>query len=221
MRGLIRFIMRLGLLAVTAVVLVWLGCEAAVEIAAWGRCYTLIDNVPFRDAALVLGTSKYVAPGRPNLHYKYRMDAAAALFKAGRVKRLIVSGNGSEAFYNEPRMMRDDLVARGVPPDRIVLDGAGLRTFDSVVRAAEVFAVPNCIVVSQPSHNERAIFIARARGLDMIGWNARAVSVWVDPRTAIRERLARVLAVLDVTVLNTERGASSLGKRLSSLVGLR
>lgn len=221
MRNWIRKIKRLALLAVAAVVLVWLGCELAVEIAAWGRCYDNIDNVPSRDAALVLGTSKYVGPGRPNLHYQYRMDAAAELFKAGKVKRLIVSGNGMESHYNEPRMMRDDLVARGVPADRILLDEAGLRTFDSVVRAAEVYREPACIVVSQPSHNERAIFIARVRGLDMIGWNARSVGFWTDPRTAIRERLARVLAVLDVTVLDTKQGSTSPGKALSSMLDPR
>ncbi len=218
MRRWIRRIMRLAMLLMTAIVLVWLGCELAVEIAAWGRCYDRLDHVPARDTALVLGTSKYVAAGGPNLHYQYRMDAAAALFKAGKVRRLIVSGNGTESNYNEPRMMHDDLVARGVPADRIVLDEAGLRTFDSVVRAAEVFGAPACIVVSQPSHNERAIFIARTRGQDMIGWNARSVSLWTDPRTAIRERLARVLAVLDVTVLDKEQGLSLSGKTLSSTV---
>ncbi len=211
-----RKIGRLALLAAAAVVLVWIGCELAVEAAAWGRCYDRLDQVPARETALVLGTSKYVAAGRPNLHYQYRMDAAAALYKAGKVKRLIVSGNGSEAYYNEPRMMRDDLVARGVPIERIIMDAAGLRTFDSVVRAAEVFHSPACIVVSQPSHNKRAIFIARTRGEDMIGWNARPVGFWIDPRTAIRERLARVLAVLDVTGLNQDLGLSSPAKTLSS-----
>ncbi|MGH8048681.1 MAG: SanA/YdcF family protein [Chthoniobacterales bacterium] len=216
MRTLFRKILRLVAGALAALVLAWLGCEIAVEVAAWGRDYNRIEDVPPRDAALVLGTSKYVAAGRPNLHYLYRMDAAAALFKAGRVKRLIVSGNGSEPNYNEPRMMRDDLVARGVPANRIVLDEAGMRTFDSVVRAATVFGAPDCIVVSQSSHNKRAIFIGRCRGLDIIGWDARPVSLWTDPRTAIRERLARVLAVLDVTIFNKEPEIADGTKTLSS-----
>jgi SanA protein len=199
-------------------VLAWVGCEVAVETASSGRTYSRIEDVPPRDVALVLGTSKYVAAGRPNLHYKYRMDAAAELFKAGKVKRLIVSGNGSEPNYNEPRMMRDDLVARGVPADRIVLDEAGLRTFDSVVRAATVYHAPDCIVVSQPTHTRRAIFIGRCRGQDIIGWNARDVGLWIDPRTAVRERLARVLAVLDVTILNKQPGIADGTKTLSSAV---
>lgn len=216
MRALMRRLVRLAALAVAAVLLAWLACEAAVEIAAWGRCYDQLDAVPERDAALVLGTSKYIAPGRPNLHYRYRIEAAAELYKAGKVKRLIVSGNGAEAYYNEPKTMRDDLVARGVPADRIVLDGAGLRTFDSVVRADTVFHSPDCIVVSQAAHNKRAIFIGRTRGQDMIGWNARPVSLWTDPRTAIRERLARVRAVLDVTILDKQPSLPAAGKALSS-----
>jgi SanA protein len=216
MMALPRRILRLAALAVAAVVLAWLACEVAVEIAAAGRSYSRIDDIPPRDSALVLGTSKYVAPGRINLHYQYRIEAAAALFKAGKVKRLIVSGNGAEPNYNEPRMMREDLVARGVPADRIVRDEAGLRTFDSVVRAATVYGAPDCIVVSQPSHNERAIFIGRCRGQDIIGWNARAVDLQTDPRTAVRERLARMRAVLDVTVFHEKLRIAGSVKTLSS-----
>lgn len=213
----LRRIWRGTALALAAVVLGWLACEIAVEIAAWGRCYDRLAAVPSREAALVLGTSKYVAPGRLNVHYRYRIDAAVELYHARKVRRVIVSGNGAEPNYNEPRAMRDDLVARGVPFDRIVLDEAGLRTFDSVVRAATVFRAPDCIVVSQPSHNARAIFLGRVRGQDLIGWNAHSVGWWTDPRTAVRERLARVLAVLDVTLLRSARGVPGDGKTLSSV----
>ncbi|HEY8900180.1 MAG TPA: ElyC/SanA/YdcF family protein [Chthoniobacterales bacterium] len=218
MKRWIARLLRLAALAVGAVVLGWLLCELAVEIAAWGRCYDRLELVPARKVGLVLGTSKYLTSGGPNLHYQYRIDAAAELFKAGKVEKLIVSGNGTDAYYNEPRMMREDLVARGVPADRILSDEAGLRTFDSVVRAAEVFGAPDCIVVSQPSHNERAIFIGRTRGQDMIGWNARIVDARTDPRTAIRERLARVLAVidvLDVALFNEKPTLTPSGKALS------
>ncbi len=200
MRRVARILGRVVALAVGAIVLLWLGCEAAVEAAAWGRCHSRLEEVPAREFGLVLGTSKFVAPGRINLHYQYRIDAAVELYHAGKVRRLIVSGNGAGPHYNEPRMMREDLEARGVPAGAIVADEAGLRTFDSVVRAAEVFGARDFIVVSQRSHNERAVFIGRARGLDVHGWNARRVGVWTDPRTALRERLARVRAVLDVLI---------------------
>jgi SanA protein len=215
MRRWIRDIARWAACIFAALGLVWLGCEVAVELTARGHCYTRLENIPTRDAAVVLGTSKFVAPGRPNLHYEYRLDAAAQLFKAGKVQRLIASGNGAEPNYNEPRMMRSDLVARGVPADRIVLDEGGMRTLDSVVRAADVYGAPDCIVVSQRSHTERAIFIGRMRGQDVIGWPARTVSLWIDPRTAIREHLARVLAVVDV-VIGKQPQLVSQGKALSS-----
>jgi SanA protein len=212
-------LMRLSLLAAALVAGVWLVCELAVEIAAWGRTYDRLANVPKREFGLVLGTSKYIAGNHPNLHYQYRIEAAAALYKAGKVQRLIVSGNGIGPYYNEPRMMREDLVARGVPDDRIISDEAGLRTYDSVVRAAKVFHAADCIVVSQRAHNERAIFIGRARGQDIVGWNARDVGMTIDPRTAVRERLARVLAVIDVldaAIWHHGPAATPGGKALSS-----
>lgn len=189
-------------------VIAWIACEAAVEIAAAGRCHDDLATVPERPAALVLGTAKFISGGRENVHYRYRINAAAELFRAGKVQRIIVSGNGSEAHYNEPLRMQEDLIKLGVPADRIIRDDAGLRTLDSVVRAATVFGEPDCIVVSQPSHNERAIFLDRALGGEMIAWNARKVPFTVDPRTAVRERLARILAVLDVTVLDNHHEVS-------------
>jgi SanA protein len=107
-----------------------------------------------------------------------------------------------------------------VPADRIVLDEGGMRTLDSVVRAADVYGAPDCIIVSQRSHAERAIFIGRMRGQDVIGWPARTVSFWTDPRTAIREHLARVLAVIDVGI-GTQPQLVSQGKALSSPVPSR
>jgi len=202
MRTGIKILTRLFLWVLGVVVVVWLGSEIAVIVSASGRCYGRLADVPKRDTGLVLGTSKYVAPGRLNKHYEYRIDAAAKLYNAGKVHRLIVSGNGAEPNYNEPRMMREDLIARGVPADRILMDEAGMRTFDSVIRAAEIYGAPDCIVISQRAHNQRAIFIARTRGYDMIAWDARSVGIFDDLKTLIREHLARVLAVLDVTILH-------------------
>jgi SanA protein len=204
MKRLVRFVFRLALLAILAVVLVVIGAEVAVDLAARGRNFTNPEDVPHRRAALVLGTAKYVPGGNENLHYRYRMDAAAELFAAGRVGYVIVSGNGVEPDYDEPAAMRGDLIERGVPAARIYRDDAGLRTLDSVVRAADVFGVDDAVVVSQPEHTKRAIFIGRMRGQDVVGFSAKPVPFATDPKTAIRERLARVLALLDVTVLNRQ-----------------
>ncbi len=198
MKRFLRFLLILLLLGVAAVVLIVLGAEAAVDLSAWGRSYSEVNEVPKRKAALVLGTSKYVPGGDENVHYRYRMDAAAELFKAGRVEYMIVSGNGAEENYDEPETMREDLIEMGVPAERIYRDDAGLRTLDSVVRADEVFGAPDMVVVSQPEHTKRAIFIGRMHGQDLIGYPGKPVSFATDPKTSIRERLARVLAVSDV-----------------------
>ncbi len=198
MKRLFRFVLRLIFLAGVLLVLVVLGAEAAVDFKSRGRSYDEVDEVPKRRAALVLGTSKFVPGGNENLYYRYRIEAAARLFEAGRVEYLIVSGNGSEPNYDEPMTMREDLIDLGVPKDRIYRDDAGLRTLDSVVRADEVFGAPDLVVVSQPEHTKRALFIGRMRGQDVVGYPAEPVSFSTDPKTAIRERLARVLAVMDV-----------------------
>jgi SanA protein len=215
MRTGIKILTRLFLWVLGVVIAIWLGSEIIVIVSASGRCYGRLVDIPKRDTGLVLGTSKYVAPGRLNKHYEYRIDAAAKLFKAGKVHRLIVSGNGAEPNYSEPRMMREDLIARGVPADRIVMDEAGMRTFDSIVRAADIYGAPDCIVISQRAHNQRAIFIARTRGYDMIAFNARSVGIFDDLKTLIREHLARVLAVLDVTILHQKPQLAAMRNPLS------
>ena len=92
-----------------------------------------------QSVALLLGTSKYVAGGRINLYYKYRLAAVAELYAAGKIDYVLVSGDNSTVYYNEPTTMLNDLIAMGIPRDRIVQDFAGFRTLDSVVRAKKVF----------------------------------------------------------------------------------
>lgn len=144
-----------------------------VPLAAWGRMFSSAADLPERRVGLVLGTSKYLASGRINRYYLYRIDAAEAAYRAGKVRVLLLSGdNGTEA-YDEPTTMKKDLLERGIPESQLVLDYAGFRTLDSVVRAAEVFGTRQFTVISQPFHNERTIFLARMRGIDAIGLNAR------------------------------------------------
>ena len=107
-------------------------------------------------------------------------------------------------------MMRRALLARGVPDSLIVLDYAGFRTLDSVVRAREVFGQDSFIVVSQRFHNERAVYLAGRHGIDAVGFNARDVHSLRALRTRTRELLARVKVFLD---LATKRGPHFLGER--------
>ncbi|MFK7972557.1 MAG: vancomycin high temperature exclusion protein [Bacteroidia bacterium] len=173
--------------------------------------YNNASKVPKTKVALVLGTAARTAHNRPNLFFKKRMDAAAKLYNSGKVRHLLVSGDNHVKSYNEPEDMQQALIARGVPASAITLDFAGFRTFDSVVRAKEVFGQSSIVIVSQPFHNQRAVFIAREKGIKAYGYNAGKVSTRVSPKTYVREYFARVKAVLDVYVLQTE--PKFLGKK--------
>ena len=157
-----------------------------------------IENVKETKTALLLGTSKFLKGGHENAYYSNRIKAAVALYKAGKIKFIIVSGDNSTKDYNEPKMMCEDLVLAGIPRERIYLDYAGFRTLDSVVRCDKIFGQREVLVISQRFHNERAIFIAQSYGIKMKGFNAQDVSAYYGFKTNLREKFARVKVVLDL-----------------------
>lgn len=186
-------------------------CRYLVAGAAEGRCFDDPQSVPHHDVALVLGCSRLTSNGLENLFFNRRIEAAADLYHAGAVRHIIVSGDNSRAGYDEPSDMKNALIERGVPAGRIYRDFAGLRTLDSVVRAREIFGVHSLVVVSQKFHAERAIYLARAHGIDAVASNARDVDSIHGLKASARESLARVKAVLDVHVLRTQPKFSGPG----------
>lgn len=191
----------LGVLLVGAIIL---GSQWTIRRAGDGRTFDSTMEVPHHKAALVLGCSKILANGRFNLYFRYRIEAAAALFRAGKVDYLIVSGDNRFHGYDEPTDMRDALVKAGVPAGRIYRDYAGFSTLDSVLRAREIFGQESLVIVSQRFHNERAIFIARGHGIEAVGLNATDVARLGGLRTKAREYLARCKTLLDVWILGSE-----------------
>lgn len=179
-------------------------CEWWMLRSAEGFCYEDPAKVPVHHAAVVLGASPRLADGRANLFFVKRMDAAAALFQAGRVRCLIVSGDNSSPDYDEPTAMKNALIHLGVPPDRIVCDYAGLRTLDSVIRAKKIFGQTGVALVSQHFHNARALYLARANGLDAVGFDAADVPVAASIKTFVREKFACLKAMMDVHLLGTQ-----------------
>jgi len=167
--------------------------------------YSDVSKIPAKKALLLLGTTKYLSGGQINYFYKYRIEATAKLFKAGKVKAIVVSGDNGSKSYDEPTMMRDDLVARGVPSKYITLDYAGFRTFDSIVRAEAIFDLKDYIIVSQRFHLERAIYIAHTKNQKVLGFVAKDFknTVWAK-RMEHRELLARAKAFLDIYILGKE-----------------
>ena len=153
--------------------------------------------------ALVLGTSKWQVGGGENLFYKYRLEAAEKLYKAGKVKKIVVSGANRTIYYNEPKEMRADLVKAGVPNEDIISDYAGLRTLDSVIRFKKIFGQNGGIVVSQAFQNSRAIYIARKHGIKLYGYDAKDVPFTYGFKVMFREIFARLVCFIDVNVLHT------------------
>ena len=165
-----------------------------------------LRNMPSNDVGLVLGTSKAVHGGKENMFFKYRMEAAARLYKEGKVKFLILSGNHDSVFYNEPNDMKKALMSLGVPENVMTLDFAGFRTYDSIIRCKEVFNQHKFTIISQPTHNARALFLANQLGIDAVAFAAQDVPSGY--KTYLREYLARPKAILDVYLLDRSQYSS-------------
>jgi SanA protein len=177
---------------------------AAIAFADWsvtdasaGKLFSHAEDVPDHDVALLLGTSPKVG-SKPNYFYSERIKATTQLWKLGKVRAVLISGDNSTKNYNEPDQMKADLVAAGVPSEFITCDYAGLRTLDSVFRASMVFGVHSVVIVSQREHLERALYLASATELAGVGLAAADAPRWWQVRQHAREALARVKAMADL-----------------------
>jgi len=198
---------KLGIILTALIVanlLLILFCNWKIEQKCKASLYNSLQKVPTNKVGLVLGTSKWLKDGRPNLYFKYRIQAAYDLYKAGKIKYILVSGDNSFKNYNEPREMHNALVDLGVPSEAIVLDFAGFRTLDSVVRCKKVFGQQNVTIISQPFHNKRALYIASNYGMQAIGYNAKDVNLYSGLKTQLREKLARVKVFIDLYLINKQ-----------------
>lgn len=170
-----------------------------VERSAEGKVFSDIKSVPHRKVALLLGTSPLNRLGRPNTYFTNRILTAAELYRSGKIDYIIASGDNHTRKYDETTAMRDSLIANGVPSDRIITDFAGFRTLDSVVRAKEVFGCDSLTIISQADHDARALYIAKANGIDAVAVEAPILAGrLVRIRLAIREWLARDKMMLDL-----------------------
>lgn len=183
------------LIVVSALFIWW--SNYTIESETENLVTSTISEIPNEKVALVLGTSKTLSDGRVNLYFKYRIDAATELYRAGKVEYFIVSGDNSVEHYNEPEDMKLALIANGVPENKIFEDFAGFRTLDSVVRAKEIFGQNSFIIVSQRFHNERALYLAQKEGIKAYGYNAKDVNAYSGFKTNIREKLARAKVFWD------------------------
>ena len=177
-------------------------CSFLVGRTADNALYSNLDALPYKQVGIVLGTSKYSRQGGLNDHYRLRVNAAIELFKAGKIDYILISGDNSTPFYDEPTTIRRDLLKSGIPAQNIYRDYAGFRTLDSILRAHHVFELDSFTIISQAPHSKRALYIAIHHDIDAVAFNA-GDGHNSDISNKIREMLARVLAVMEVHFFNT------------------
>jgi SanA protein len=166
--------------------------------------YSELDELPDHRIALVLGTSHRSVGGGPNPFFQNRIEMAAKLYAMGKIDHFILSGDNSTKYYNEPEEMRKALIKKGVPASIITLDHAGLRTLDSVVRSKKIFGQNKILIITQPFHSYRALFISRYYDMDAVAMVAEDPDLEDTFKVRLREYLARTKAVLDLYIFKTD-----------------
>ena len=188
----------LGTLVVGLLLLAFIWwANAQVSSNTKEQLFDQVERVPHHKVGMVLGTAKYLGSGQLNYYFTYRMEAVAQLYHAGKIDFVVVSGDNSRDNYNEPKDMEEALIEKGIPKDKIYLDYAGFRTLDSVYRMQAIFNEDAFTIISQPFHNERAVYIANHLGLKTVGFNAQDVTRKYGFKTLLREKFARVKVLLD------------------------
>ena len=158
-----------GMVLTGALVLLAVALPAAwVYLDGQRGIYDDPDRVPAAPVAIVFGAG--LSPdGSPSPMLADRVDAAVRLYRDGKVRRLLMTGDNSTAGYNEVAAMKQRAVDQGVPPSLVNLDYAGFRTYDSCYRARAIFGVEKAILVTQRYHLPRALFLARSFGIEAVG----------------------------------------------------
>ena len=185
-RRIIKWGIPSGIILIVAITII---ANYTVEHKTDTLIYKDAATIPCNKTGLLLGTSKTLRSGAPNQYFQNRIQAAVALFKAGKIETVVISGDNSSEGYNEPEDMKNELVKRGVAEDKI-------------------FGQHRFTVISQDFHNRRAIYIAQAKGLQAIGYNAQDVDAYSGFKTQLREKFARVKLFMD---LYTNKSPKFLG----------
>ena len=195
-----KFLRRLLLALAALGLLALLGPRLLTTFFSWSRIYN-VTSVPAAPVAIIFGAG-LTRTGQPTAILRDRVETGAQLYHAGKVQKLLMSGDNRSLNYNEPEAMRQYALTLGVPTSAIVLDYAGRRTYDTCFRARAIFGLDSVLVVTQSFHLPRALFLCNAMGLHASGVEADNHRYW-PPLLLIwnvREQLATVGAFVDVYV---------------------
>ena len=184
----------LAILIQPLVLRTWVGRQAA------HRIYPGEAEVPPQPVAIVFGAGVW-----PSGHLSHaladRMETAIELYRAGKVNKLLLTGDNRTADYNEPAAMAEYAQARGVPREDLVLDYAGRRTYDSCYRARAIFGVERAVLVTQAFHLPRALYTCERLGLEAVGVAADRRTYLRESWYQVREVAALARAWLDLNLL--------------------
>lgn len=193
-----RFLQALAIFAILVLVLP----RIMTALLSLGQVYALKD-APRERVAIIFGAGLR-RDGTPTAVLRDRVETGVELYKAGKVEKLLMSGDNSTIYYNEPEAMRKYAVSLGIPDGDIVLDYAGRRTYDSCFRAKAIFRVDQALLVTQKFHLPRALFLCNALGVEASGVEANNLNyrktsliIW-----NIREQVATLAAFIDLYVDN-------------------
>jgi len=193
-RRLVRFAVIGGLLLVALVV----GCVAWIQVGAAGHMST-VEEAPPAGTAIVFGSQ--LAPSRtdPMPVLRNRLDTTIRLVRAGRVVRVLVSGDAGGSTGDEVAVMTGYLVAHGVPADQITVDPYGLDTYDTCARARQVYGITEALLVTQGFHLARAVTLCRLHGIDAHGVRAGCTGCrwYTVGRNTVRDWFAAPKAAYD------------------------
>ncbi len=207
MKKKVKIFAAIGAVFVIVCTILMLICNQIVVNNAKGKVFSEIDSIKYNKVGLLLGTPPKARITKvKNYFFIYRLDAVEQLYRAGKIEKILISGDeNSLDGVNEPECMRDSLVARGIPASAIILDGKGYRTINSIVNANKVFGLKSFTIISQEFHNERALYQAEHLGLDvenLQAYNARNPKSKRALITYAREYLARVKMFWDIYTYN-------------------
>lgn len=182
---------------IVIVAVVWIS-NSVINYNTSVLVYDDTTHIPYNKVALLLGTSKNLSSGQPDQYFANRIKAAVDLYNSHKIEIIVISGDNSKKDYNEPLNMKTELIKQGILEDKIYLDYAGFRTFDSVIRMNKIFGQSSFTIISQKFHNQKAVYIALKNNINAIGFNAKDVDAYNGLKTQLREKFARVKVFIDM-----------------------
>ncbi len=195
----IKKVILFSVLGIVFGIFIVLGLRAHIEQETKLLIYNSVNDVPPTETVIILGASVF-SDGKLSNILKDRVDTAFKLYKENKIDNFLVTGDHRSDEYNEVKAMRDYLIYRGVPKEKIILDHSGIDTYDSMYRAGTVFEIENAIVVTQKFHLPRAIFIAKHLDLTYTGLPAQSNSYRTTYKIKRRELFANFKAVYELLI---------------------